>query len=381
MTRGYSFALTCVVLGGSLAFASETEILVVKDGDGRPVAFEATGLSPAQLADLSREKPPSPAGGFAVYVLNDKGEVQRPAILGSYTAAGTTLRFTPRYALRPGLSYLVELFPVPRGPEQSPARTTLKFSIPTLPRGEPTRVTAIYPSDETLPDNQLRFYIHFSRPMSRGEAYEHIKLLDADGRPIERAFLEIGEELWDRSCQRLTVLFDPGRVKRGLKPREEFGPVLEEGRKYTLVVGEAFRDEHGRPLAADYKKPITAGPPIEKPLDPGEWKIARPPAGTRYPLNVRLPHPLDHALLGWTIDVQTEAGQPLEGEVAVSKRERQWEFHPQQPWKPGMYTLVIDTTLEDTAGNRIGRAFEVDVFDEVDKQAAPEYVRLPFIVK
>jgi hypothetical protein len=50
--------------------------------------------------------------------------------------------------------------------------------------------------------------------MSRGEAYRRVHLLDATGRPINLAFLEIEQELWDPEGRRLTLLFDPGRVKR-----------------------------------------------------------------------------------------------------------------------------------------------------------------------
>ena len=71
--------------------------------------------------------------------------------------------------------------------------------------------------------------------MAAGDAYEHVKLLKANGEVVTRAFLEIGEELWDGSGQRITLLFDPGRVKKGLSPRLQFGPVLEAGQTYRLV--------------------------------------------------------------------------------------------------------------------------------------------------
>ena len=71
--------------------------------------------------------------------------------------------------------------------------------------------------------------------MSRGEAYRHIRLLDATGKPVAAPFLELDEELWSDDGKRFTLLFDPGRIKRGLKPREELGPVLEAGKSYELV--------------------------------------------------------------------------------------------------------------------------------------------------
>ena len=42
-----------------------------------------------------------------------------------------------------------------------------------------------------------------------------------------------------------------------------------------------------------------------------------------------------------------------------------WSFVPEKPWAAGRYSLVIDTTLEDLAGNSIGRPFEVDLFNPV----------------
>src|SRR5206468_10702471 len=96
-------------------------------------------------------------------------------------------------------------------------------------------------------------YLHFSAPMSRGEVYRRVRLLGEGDRPVDRPFLEIGEELWDPDGTRLTLLFDPGRIKRGLVPRKEEGPILEEGRAYTLVVDPAWPDAQGRPLRQGYR--------------------------------------------------------------------------------------------------------------------------------
>ena len=48
-----------------------------------------------------------------------------------------------------------------------------------------TRVDHVYPSADVLPDNQLKFYLHFSAPMRRGEAWQHIHLLKQDGQPVQ----------------------------------------------------------------------------------------------------------------------------------------------------------------------------------------------------
>jgi hypothetical protein len=50
-------------------------------------------------------------------------------------------------------------------------------------------------------------------------------------------------------------------------------------------------------------------------------------------------------------------------------------------WRSGSYELLVLSILEDRAGNQIGRAFEVDNFDTVDKGPEPKTVTLPFVVK
>ena len=63
-----------------------------------------------------------------------------------------------------------------------------------------TRVVQVYPSGDVLPSNQLRLYIYFSAPMSRGEAEHRIHVLDSHGQALPGIFLP-GDELWDPNQQ------------------------------------------------------------------------------------------------------------------------------------------------------------------------------------
>ena len=74
----------------------------------------------------------------------------------------------------------------------------------------------VYPSADRLPENQLKFYLHFSAPMSQGDCYRHIKLLDARGKAVDLPFLELDQELWDPTGTRFTLFFDPWRIKRAI---------------------------------------------------------------------------------------------------------------------------------------------------------------------
>jgi len=362
-----------------IAFASGAEPQIRLVGDAaRPAAVEVAGLGQSQVAALNHLAADDARWTeyLAVHVAGEGADAAGPAVLGAYVATDSAIRFTPRYTLRPGMAYRATArLPAAAG---APARViTKEFRLPEPPPTAPTKVVAIYPSAATLPENQLRFYIHFSAPMSEGEAYRHVKLVRDDGREITRAFLEIGEELWDGTGTRLTLLFDPGRVKQGLKPREEFGPVLEAGRGYRLIVDSKWHDTSRQPLAGGFEKAFQAGPMIEAAVDAKRWQIATPRAGSRDALSVLFPQALDRALLSRMIGVVDSRGKGVEGEITVSDQERRWDFQPAAAWKAGKYELVVDTALEDSAGNNLARPFEVDVFEQVDKSAAPEYVRLP----
>jgi hypothetical protein len=217
--------------------------------------------------------------------------------------------------------------------------------------------------------------------MSRGQIYDHIRLRDETGKEVDVPFLEIDEELWDPAMTRLTLIIDPGRIKRGVRPLEEIGPALEEGKSYTLAIGREWRDGAGNPLKESFQKVFRVGPADRKPIDPAEWQILPPSAGAREPLIVRFPEPMDHALARRVIQVMDDTGVLVEGEVALADQERQWAFTPDRPWRRGAYRLVIQTTLEDLAGNNIGKPFDVDLFAGVQRRLATTTVKLPFEVR
>jgi hypothetical protein len=66
--------------------------------------------------------------------------------------------------------------------------------------------------------------------------------------------------------------------------------------------------------------------------------------------------------------------------VTVGGDEASWSFRPENPWRAGKYAVRVDRTLEDLAGNGVGRPFEVDVFQKVERRGAAEWVDVPFEV-
>ena len=302
---------------------------------------------------------------FAVYA--GSGDV--PPLTGSYTVKGRTLEFTPRFPFAPGVQYRAVFRPPGGAPVQK------VFDGPAKPTTALTRVAAVYPSGDVLPSNQLRLYILFSAPMSRDEAGSRIRLLDQSGNALPGVFLP-GQELWDPSFQRLTLTFDPGRIKRGLTSNEKMGQPIAEGRRYTLVIDREWLDARGVPMQEGFRKSFRVGPSDRTPPDPSTWRLNGPKVGTSDPLVVEFPESMDWALALRLIDVPGVLGT-----ASVENNETEWRFKPNAPWKAREYKLVIDTALEDLAGNRIGRAFDVDIFERVSEKISGKTVSLPFRVR
>jgi len=296
-------------------------------------------------------------------------------LFGEATADGSGLVFVPRFPLKPGVAYRVSF--------QAPGagRVEKSFTLPLPPPSPPTTILGVFPSRDTLPENLLKFYLHFSAPMSRREAYQRVRLLDGAGKPVELPFLEIGEELWNREATRLTLLFDPGRIKRGLKPREDSGPALEEGKSYTLVVDAGWPDAEGRPLKQGHRKSFKVVAPDEKQPDPKAWTVTAPNAGSKDPLTVDFNEPLDEAMLHRSLTVTDAAGTVVSGRIEIDRQETRWRFHPAVAWGAGSYALAVDVVLEDLAGNSVERPFEVDVVRPVERAATSRIVRVPFTVR
>ena len=306
---------------------------------------------------------------FSLYA----GTADAPAMLGNYSVEGGTLVFRPRYPLAAGVKY--------RAVFRQPGRTTIErtFHGPTRLAAAATRVERVYPSADVLPSNTLRLYIYFSAPVSRGEVAARVHILDGTGKELKDVLLP-GQELWDPNNQRLTMTFDPGRIKRGLESNSKMGPPIAERQRYTLVIDHGWPDAQGMPLAADYRKEVRGGPPVRVPPTPKQWKVTPPPAGTSAPLVVEFGRSMNYPLLQRMLQVTGPSGRAA-GTIAVDGNETSWRFTPRTPWPAGAYRLLVDTDLEDVSGNRIDQPFDIDVFEKVTAHLTTRTVSVPFSVR
>ncbi|MEM9709865.1 MAG: hypothetical protein AAF871_13875 [Pseudomonadota bacterium] len=216
----------------------------------------------------------------------------------------------------------------------------------------------IYPTGDVLPENMLRFYIYYPRSMGASAGLAHIRLLDAEGTPIDGAFLPTREELWSPDRLRLTLLFDPGRVKTGLKASASLGRALIAGEAYTLEVSGKSEDSNGCPLGRPTTHAFTAGPADVDPPNPSTWTLTAPAAGSLAPLSINLGSAHDHLSLAFRLRVLDASGEIVPGQIALGEAEKSWSFMPSRPWAASQYALAIEDSLEDLAGNRPGTPFD-----------------------
>ena len=290
----------------------------------------------------------APAGAIAL-------GAQLVTTTGTWAREGDVARFTPRFAPLPGSAFVL----VGRTDEPStPWRELARFDIPNAARTPQAVVESIDPSVDTVPANLLRFVVTFSAPMEEGSVAGNIRLVDESGAELVGALLDMPPELWDRSRRRLTVLLEPGRIKRGLQPNVQAGGPLREGGRVAVIVAAGIRDASGATLMVDARREFRVGPPIRSRVDPGLWDV-RWPGSDADPLVVRFDRALDRALVRRHLGVVDPSGNPVPGTATLDETAREWMFAPST--SVSVSRLRIDARLEDLAGNSVRRVFDRDL--------------------
>ena len=211
-------------------------------------------------------------------------------------------------------------------------------------------VTSIEPSAPVLPSNTLRFYITFDRPARGIVRQSGIKLLDSKNIPVENAFMDFGQELWSPDGKRLTVFFDPGRIKRGVEaPHSELSP-LRENERYRITFGNV-------------QHTFRVGPAIRERIDPSSWVISVVRAPARA-VDITFDRVMDAPLLMHQLQVEDEEGRPISGTVRVIGGGCGVRLGLSRLQKNGKYRVRVGPLLEDVAGNRINEALDHSVNDK-----------------
>lgn len=357
--RGVAFSLAIAALTCSPWLAkSRAEALDVVIKDAGELSVTRT-LSKAQRDELGAAPSLPEAAAKLLWIRlssssttnpDDRDDTPRRPIYARYSVKESKLILKPRFPLRPGIDYEA-IATLPSGEEVRRQFRLSKSPNPTAPS-----VVNVFPSGDELPANVLKFYVHFSTPMREGRhVFVAIRIEDESGKLVDDPWRRV--ELWDAEAKRLTLWIHPGRIKKGVNLREEFGPVFEPGKRYRIRFTTALRSVSGIPLQDEYVKDFRTTQEDHGRPDPGSWTISEPIVESLAPLSVTFPDPLDHALLQRHIRVLRN-----DGRILVGKNEREWLFTPSEPWDAdSSYRLQVSPRLEDLAGNTPRRLFDTDL--------------------
>lgn len=299
---------------------------------------------------------------LSVYVSEtyEDGGVNVP-VMGVYKKIGNGLQFTPTLPFQKGNAYISVC-----------KDDRFEFEIPISENYERARIKHIYPSADTLPSNLLKFHVHFSRPMS-SIGYIHVELIDSDGKIIERAILKEIPELWNDDQSQLTIWIEPGRIKRGLGPNLELGPVLIQDEHYTLSISSSFRDKNGVPMEKTYTKNFVAGGDDREKLKIDDVQLNYYESNETGYLSVKFSEAVDFASSIANLIIVDAAKHIVNGDWRL-REDSEAIFDPHDKLEQGNYQLLLNSVIEDLAGNNFLRNFDHEVGVPVEEGRKKQFM-------
>jgi hypothetical protein len=208
---------------------------------------------------------------------------------------------------------------------------------------------AILPAAEWLPANILRFYVHFSAPAEAVFEREQLRLLASDGDVIPDAFLILNEELWSPDGRRLTILMEPGRIKRGMGPDSKHPPALVPHDGYRLEISTGGQT---------HTKTFWVLPPMMEPLLEKNWQVAGARARSRSALEVTFDRMMDDAIAVDEVVILRSDSTRFDGVQSLTMDGRRLIFEPAKRWEDEEYRIIFSRRFEDMSGNRLGEALD-----------------------
>tara|TARA_R110002073_G_scaffold128999_3_gene275090 strand:+ start:46635 stop:47723 length:1089 start_codon:yes stop_codon:yes gene_type:complete len=238
----------------------------------------------------------------------------------------------------------------------------LSFSVPKLENQVRPKLISIYPAIDTVPENLLKMYFVFSKPMQQSQSFlDFITITNKETNKIENIFLPLENELWNTDHTELTLWLDPGRIKKDLIPNKELGIPVKKGNTYEITIPASLTDADGVALGKDYQKTIVVGERDAKSPSISKWELTIPQENTKEALGISFQESLDAMLSQETIQIVTDKNKIIDGGFMLSKKATSILFVPKVLWKKGAYKIVIESKLEDLAGNNLNRLFDTDL--------------------
>ena len=169
--------------------------------------------------------------------------------------------------------------------------------IPIISKSIAPKLLQIYPTTDSVPENLLKMYLKFSKPMQEvTSSLDFITVIDeTNGNEVD-IFLELENELWNKEHTTLTLWLDPGRIKTDLIPNKEKGLPIVNGMDYTINFSKKWKDAEGLHLEQDIVKKLVVSERNSAMPNPSEWKLELPISEFKSPLKVYFKEYMDAIL-------------------------------------------------------------------------------------
>ena len=318
-------------------------------------AWAAAALSPATAAirvETPRGRPPSrqrhrPGRGRAARASaggaprgRGRSRSTRAPIAARHAADGGHLRNrAARGCTSRRSSASAPASATPRASASARSCSSSRFEVAGRRAARRRRSPPSYPSGDSLPANALRLYVHFSRAMAARDAHAP-RPPARRGRTARCRWRSWTSRagLWDPGRTRLTLLFHPGRVKRGVAPGERLGPAAARGPRVPAG-GGCGDGGRGRRPPSDGRSSIASGrrTPTACRRAPRALAVeARGPerAGGGAPAGAARPRPARALDLG-----RGRTGPACRGHGEAREDETRWSPDARRPWTPGLYAV------------------------------------------
>src|SRR5688572_17840134 len=254
------------------------------------------------------------------------------SILGKYSVDDNKVLFHPVIPFTRGKEYHIFF----------KEKLLSSVRLPPDQRSKTSNVVKVYGINDTVPENLLKVYIFFSKPMQQGGSLEHITMIK-DGRDTLRdVFLDLQPELWNTEGTMLTLWLDPGRIKRDLKPNQKLGTPLRTGSHYELIIKPDWQNTEGGLLERPYRKSFNVGLRDDQSPVYTDWKIVAPAAESSEPLHIYFHEPLDAILASQAIRVLDSKGVAIPGTEVTNEKGTALVFRRNRgKWTAGEYVLEV----------------------------------------
>lgn len=292
------------------------------------------------------------------------------AILGSFYSDKKTKTFTPIIPFTNGETYAIK----------KNKSIVLSFAIKSKVKTEAPQLLNIYPTVNEVPENLLKMYFEFSKPMQEvGSTLDFIQVFNKTTNKKVDIFLELETELWNKSHTILTLWLDPGRIKKDLIPNKEKGLPIVKGHEYEIKINALFRDANGSNLDKDYLKTFTVIEADKNKPSIDNWNVITSIA-TNHDIKIEFNEPLDAILLQETIKIYDVSNNVIDAKMMLSNNQKSIELKHTNGLKGGKYKVRIESRLEDLAGNNLNRLFDEDLQSNKPKDTSA-IKEISFIIK